>query len=276
MIPENTTITLKVMSFNVKRDTFRFGRHVWSKRASLVAATIRENTPDIIGTQELTENTLGDLQRLLPEYAYVGKGRGGGNKGEYSAIFYRKDKFSLLQENTFWLSHNPQVPSRGRLAFFPRICTWCELCPTQAPEKTLRVYNTHLDHISYFARVQGLKLICSHIIERYEKAPGAVIFMGDFNATPNSKTLRKWAETGVHTQSGIVLEDSYNMLLKPDREKALVGCSYHGFRGRIGGHPIDYIFTSKDIVLRDVSIHRGGEQKAYPSDHYPVIAEVEL
>ena len=268
-------ITIKVMSFNVKRNLFSFGRHAWDKRAALVAEVIRRNGPDILGTQELTEVTLGDLQRLLPEYAFVGQGRGGGSRGEYSAVFYRKDRFTLLSQDTFWLSKTPRIPSRSWLAFFPRICTWCELCPNDAPEKTIRVYNTHLDHVSYFARVNGLRLICRQILERYHQAPGPVVFMGDFNATPNSRTLRKWQVEELQKEGGVVLKDSYHMLLKSPAQQ-LPGCSYHGFRGRVPGNPIDYIFTSGDVTLRGVTLERARGQDTYPSDHYPVVAEMEL
>ena len=267
--------TLKVMSFNMKRNLFSFGPYAWSKRAALVADVIRRNAPDILGTQELTEITLSDLQRLLPEYAFVGKGREGGNRGEYSAIFYRRDRFTLLSQDTFWLSRTPETPSRGWLALFPRICTWCELCLNDAPEKILRVYNTHLDHISYFARVNGLKLICRQILERYRQAPGPVVFMGDFNATPHSRTLRKWESDTTAAQEKMILRDSYNMLLKASQPQT-PGCSYHGFRGRIVGSPIDYIFTSRDVALRAVALERAKGEKIYPSDHYPVIAEMEL
>ena len=270
---QNGKIMIKVMSFNVKRNLFSFGRHSWDKRAALVAEVIRNNRPDILGTQELTEVTLSDLQRLLPEYAFVGEGRGGGSRGEYSAIFYRKDRFTLLSQDTFWLSKTPQIPSRSWLAFFPRICTWCELCPNDAPEKNIRVYNTHLDHVSYFARVNGLRLIFRRILERYHQAPGPVVFMGDFNATPHSMTLRKWNVGELREE--VVLHDSYHVLLQSPARQA-PGRSYHGFRGRVSGDPIDYIYTSGDVTLRGVALERTRGTDTYPSDHYPVVAEMEL
>ena len=184
--------TITVMSFNMKRDLFPFGSHTWHKRAAQVADLIRQVAPDILGTQELTEGPLGDMERLLPQYRWVGEGRGGGRKGEYTAIFFRQDKFRLMSQQTFWLSPTPDRPSRDWTTPFPRVCTWCELQPVDSPEKPVRVYNTHLDHISYFARVRGLREILRHISTRYQQAPGPVLLMGDFNATPTSQTLRRW------------------------------------------------------------------------------------
>ena len=73
--------TITVMSFNMKRDLFPFGSHTWHKRAAQVADLIRQVAPDILGTQELTEGPLGDMERLLPQYRWVGEGRGGGRNG---------------------------------------------------------------------------------------------------------------------------------------------------------------------------------------------------
>ena len=53
--------------------------------------------------------------------------------------------------------------------------------------------------------------------------------------------------------------------------------TYHGFPGRITPHPpIDYIFVSDEFVVRDTYLdttHTGG---LYPSDHFPLVAVLEL
>lgn len=266
---------LTVMTFNVKRNLFQFGRYAWSKRCHLVAQVIRTLQPDIMGTQELTQGPLGDLQRLLPEYDYLGVGRGGGGKGEYTAIFYRKDRFNLMAQETFWLSRTPKHPSRDWTTPFPRICTWCELAPKDAPERPIRIYNTHLDHLSYFARIHGLRLIRQEIFARYQMAPGPVVLMGDFNASPTSKTLRKWTMENLELHDPeLELLNSYNILLREAPETPL-GRSYHGFHGKVTGKPIDYIFTSKDVTLQEVKIQREKVEDTFPSDHYPVVACIE-
>lgn len=266
---------LKVMSFNMKRNYFSFGKHSWEKRAALVAQVIRQNSPDIMGTQELTTVSLSDMQRLLPEYSYVGQGRGGGMNGEFSAIFFRTDRFTLLRDETFWLSQTPGLPSRGWFALFPRICTSCRLQSKDGSGRILQVYNTHLDHISYLARINGLKLIVQRILE-HQNIDGQtpIVLMGDFNATPNSKTLRAWQQHLLGTEQWAPTNNSYNMLLQ--NSPADLGRSYHGFKGTVAGKPIDYIFTSKDISLRAVEIRRDNFNSCFPSDHYPVIAELEL
>ena len=264
--------TLIVMTFNMKRNLFPFGPNAWNRRAGQVARLIREVHPDILGTQELTEGPLGDMERLLPEYRWVGEGRGGGRKGEYTAIFFRRDKFNLMSQETFWLSPTPDRPSRDWTTPFPRICTCCELQPQDSPEKPIRVYNTHLDHLSYFARVRGLREILRRITARYREAPGPVLLMGDFNATPTSRTLRRWIAADLEKSAGL-MRDCYWAILQQGKEG---GRRYHGFRGKVAGAPIDYIFTSRDVVLRQVRLQREKLEERFPSDHYPVVAQVEL
>ena len=264
---------VNVMSFNMKRNYLSVGKNRWENRAALVVRVILDNQPDILGTQELTSASLGDLQRLLPDYAYVGLGRGGGEAGEYSAIFYRRSKFRLVQHKTFWLSPTPDRPSRGWMALFPRICTTCTLAFRDGGE-LLQVYNTHLDHISYFARLGGLKLILRQMLEhqqQYGEVP--TILMGDFNATPGSRTLRHWQQYMENDPAFEGLENSYNLLLSTPQD---LGRSYHGFRGAVEGHPIDYIFTSKSLRPQAVEIHRAAYSSRFPSDHYPVVAQLEL
>ena len=264
--------TITVMSFNMKRDLFPFGSHTWHKRAAQVADLIRQVAPDILGTQELTEGPLGDRDPQRPPPRGGGAGRGAGRKGEYTAIFFRQDKFRLMSQQTFWLSPTPDRPSRDWTTPFPRVCTWCELQPVDSPEKPVRVYNTHLDHISYFARVRGLREILRHISTRYQQAPGPVLLMGDFNATPTSQTLRRWIAADLEQSAGLMRDSYWSILQRGDE----VGRSYHGFTGKTRGKPIDYIFTSRDLTLRQVELRREGNEGQFPSDHYPVVARVEL
>ncbi|MEG0085570.1 MAG: endonuclease/exonuclease/phosphatase family protein [Niameybacter sp.] len=265
------SIPLKVMSFNMKRNYFAFGDNRWAYRTQLIAAIIKNNKPDIIGTQELTAESLNDMLAILPEYSYVGNGRNGEDKGEYTAVFYLKDKFEVEAHSTFWLSSTPQKPSRAWMAAFPRICTTCTLSLKDNSNQKINIFNTHLDHLSYLARINGLKLITRKMEEQYEKCAAPVLLMGDFNATPSSKTLTKWCQE-LLLQRAFSLEDAY---AKKHGERARqIGRSYHGFKGKVVGKPIDYIFASHDIEIQDIEICRDKINERFPSDHYPVVARL--
>lgn len=53
--------------------------------------------------------------------------------------------------------------------------------------------------------------------------------------------------------------------------------TYHGFSGRITPHPpIDYIFVSDDFMVRDTYLDMTHTGELYPSDHFPLVAVLEL
>src|SRR3546814_14316298 len=69
----------------------------------------------------------------------------------YSAIFYKKDRFRLLDHDTFWLSETPEVPSKGWDAALNRICTWGKFRDKES-RKEFFYFNLHMDHRGKEAR----------------------------------------------------------------------------------------------------------------------------
>src|SRR5690606_23574983 len=94
---------LVVGSFNLRLDIPKVDiGNEWSNRAPLVSSIIKFYEFDILGTQEGFAHQLEDLKKVLPNYGKYGVGRDDGkNAGEQSAIFYRKDKFDLLDNGSF-------------------------------------------------------------------------------------------------------------------------------------------------------------------------------
>lgn len=87
------------------------------------------------------------LTAALPEYDYVGVGRDDGERGgEFSPVFFRKDRFSVLNSGTFWLSETPTCPLRAGTPACRRVCTYAQLFDKQE-QKAFFHYNTHLDHV---------------------------------------------------------------------------------------------------------------------------------
>src|SRR5690625_2434080 len=97
---------------NLRFDTPSDGPSAWPYRKNDVAKMIGPvYQVDIVGLQEVLSYQLDDLTERLPYYGWVGVGRDDGHqKGEYSPILYRKDKFDLIATNTFWLSESPETP----------------------------------------------------------------------------------------------------------------------------------------------------------------------
>lgn len=256
---------LTVATFNLKHDHIVWLPTHWSKRTEAVRQFFYEEKPDVVGTQELTLQTVMEMEALLPEYGWIGQGRNGGEKGEYCAVFFRKERFEWVDKGTFWLARDEnRKGKRDWMAVLPRICTWVLLKEKNTGELLL-VYNTHLDHISPLARRNGLKLIGKHIQRQGGRVP--CILTGDFNATPGSGAIRVLEDLDV--QYGLFSGSSYNLFLNAEGQR-----TYHGFRGKTIGKPFDYIFTSKEIEIMEAQIIQKKYDDRYPSDHFPIVMKI--
>lgn len=267
---------LKVISFNVKRDGFVGRRNRWEQRKRLVAELIQNSDATIVGVQELLPRMRADVQQMLQDYRVIGSGRYQGKNqynDEHSDILVKNDQAAVNYHRTFWLSKRPEkAGSRGLLALFPRICTMAEVDVKELGCR-VRVFNTHLDCLSGFARTLGVCIILEQMsrCNRKEKLP--TILMGDMNAGPNSKCIRMLRENR-HLYCNVHLQDVYDALGGVDR----INNTYHFFKGEIkeGKKPIDYIFVSEEFEVVESQIcteHEGGQ---YPSDHFPIMATLRL
>ena len=142
----------------------------------------------------------------LPEYDYVGVGRtDGATKGEYSPIFFLKDKYEALEKGNFWLSETPDVAgSKGWDAALERIASYAKL-RDKATGKIFMAVNTHFDHVGVTARKESAKLIMQKIQQIVGNRPAVVT--GDFNITEDDE-----AYTTMVTNE-FKMNDAYHMTL---------------------------------------------------------------
>lgn len=258
---------MKVASYNIRYDNKddSLNGNGWKQRAPIVASLIRFHDFDIFGTQEGLKNQLDDISAALPQYARYGIGRDDGiGKGEHSAIFYKKDEFALLKKGDFWLSETPEKPSLGWDATCcNRICSWVQLQHKKSGKK-FYFFNVHYDHQGVVARRESSKLILKRIKEIAGKSP--VIFTGDFNGS----TASEWYQTIAN--SGIV-KDTYNEVKFPYANNP----SFNAFGKTIQRDGIiDHIFVSSQFKVMRWGVLSDTYHGKYPSDHFPVMAEVKL
>lgn len=249
-----------VMTFNLRYWNEEDGENAWPYRKDQVADLIKSYAPLVLGIQEGLYSMLLDLDSRLNNYARVGDGRLGGNESEFSAIYYQKDLLDVKEVKQIWLSETPQkAASKSWDSSLCRICTWA-LFETKQTKEQFLLFNTHLDHRGEIARLEGAKLILSHMEPYMEKGYGAIL-TGDFNCTPESEPIqyiRKYLVDAAQKQG-----------------KEALG-TFHNFTGRASSGPIDYIFVAPTIRVEDVQVladHQGGR---YPSDHFPVLATIEI
>ncbi|WP_413303302.1 endonuclease/exonuclease/phosphatase family protein [Bacillus sp. 1P10SD] len=254
---------LCIMTFNLRVDIPSDGENKWLNRAEKVAEMIVKHNPIIICIQEALSYMLTDIINRLDAYQWIGQGREAGNKGEFSAILYKKDVLKVIEKGQFWLSEQEDKPgSISWGADFPRICTWGLFQSLQQPEKEFYTYNTHLDHISQEAREKGVQMIWDKMSAHHQKTRPAFL-TGDFNATPNNNVIK-------FLKSKKELIDAYSGM------QGEVGSTFHSFLGGTIGDPIDYIFTTPNVQLQKTIVDRSKVNDGFPSDHYPVILKASI
>lgn len=257
--------SLKVMTYNIRLDVAVDGENDWNHRREFFTSQIRFYQPDIWGVQEATPNQMNDLDKLLPEYSHVGIGRDGVGKGEASAIFFKRDRFKVTNEQTFWLSETPDKPSKSWDAAYPRICTF-GLFKDLKTKKTFWVFNTHLDHIGEVARTKGIEMILAKIKE-VNKKNYPVIFTGDFNSEPETERIVNLKK--VMTDSREATEQ------KPFGPSG----SFNAFKyNEPATRLIDYIFVDKSgrFKIKKYGVLSESINMRFASDHFPVFVEMEL
>ncbi len=180
---------IKIMSYNIRLDVAADGENRWDLRKDRVAGLMNYYEADFIGGQEVQHHQLKYLLEKLKGYSYIGVGRDDGKEdGEYSCIFYKKDKFNIIQQSTFWLSTTPDSVSFGWNAACRRVCTY-GLFENKKTKQLFWVFNTHLDHISKLARQESVKLITQKI-ETLNTKNYPVILSGDLNSRPNDEPVQ--------------------------------------------------------------------------------------
>lgn len=275
---------MRCMSFNIRNAYGDQDENAWSTRAEMVAGMIRFHRPDIAGLQEVLLNQLEDMERLLPEYGFVGVGRDDGDKkGEFVNVMYRKQRFELLASGSFWLSEQPEQPgSMGWDAACSRVTTWAKFRDRLDGTEFLHM-NTHFDHIGVVAVRES-----AHLLR--ERAAGLaggipVVLTGDFNCTNTTEPYRILtdAEGPVRLRDASAIaaykhfgpDFTFHGFDRKELAKQMFPREYQAeTAGLEADSPIDFIFVSDQVSVQAFGIladHRAGK---FPSDHLPIVADI--
>jgi len=250
---------ITVMSSNIRcitpSDT---GERSWVNRAGLIVQNIENNAPDVIGFQEVMPLQYSYLKKALKGYGSVIKYRDMTPFfSEGCPVFYRADKYKLLDKGSFWLSETPDRMSRDWDSACYRICSYVIL-EEKASGREFAVFNTHLDHVSNEARINGIQVVLDKIAD-FGGLPS--ILMGDFNAGVTSETYLMAAEHFLDAQV--------------EAADTMDSSTFNGWGPSIGGGRIDYILYSKTgLQAEKYWVETSTYDGAYPSDHFPVCAKL--
>lgn len=253
-------VEIKYISYNIRYANASDGDNAWDIRKPATKEMIEREQPDVFGLQEALIGQLQYIDSNFPQYSRVGVGRDDGKEeGEFMAVYYRNDKFKLLENGNFWLSETPDQCSMGWDAACKRIVTWAKLKDLDS-KKVFYVFNTHLDHVGEVAREQSILLIVKKIDEIVKKDKAPVFLSGDFNSNVSSPIFDPLKN---------IMKDSRAIL--PESEWIP---TYNSF-GNGGDSMIDYIFY-KNAEVQDFKTLNGDYGKPYISDHYPVMATFKM
>lgn len=257
---------MRVMTFNLRCDFILDFNNPWKKRKAIVFDIMKRYDLDIIGVQEVTDKMYIDILENMGDYNIIGTARTKRIFVEKNDILVNK-KHKIISHKTFWLSENTaKVGSSKWYSLYPRICTTCVIETNTG--KRLRVCNSHLDCLLPQARSFGLKKLAETIQLLQEEEDLPLIIMGDFNATPESKVIKEFLNGTINNKRCIAVQEI---------NKELYNFSTMSkFKGKEKGMHIDYIFVSEDIEIIAADIIKDNNEGKYPSDHYPIVAEVKI
>lgn len=245
---------MKAVSFNISCAWDEDGICGFSHRIGMIYERISAEKPDIIGFQEIAERILDVLEKLFPDYRFIGHGRSENYDGEGLYVATRKETCDLLSFDSFWLSETPQIPgSRYKnQSECPRICNVAKIKYKPTGE-IIRIFNIHLDHISDEARVSGMKCVLD-FVEKYKvNDPQEFMIMGDFNSEPGDGAIRL-----CNNFEGV------------EEKTSNIPYTYHD-NGKIK-MKIDYIYMTEKLAQRfkDNGVWEDNKHGIYLSDHYPL------
>jgi endonuclease/exonuclease/phosphatase family metal-dependent hydrolase len=249
-------VRLRVATFNIRNSSAADGTNSWVLRREAAAAAIEELAADVVGLQEVLPDQLEYLRERFAQYEIVGAGRDdGAQAGEHSVVMVRPGDWQVESAETRWLSAEPTVPgSVGWDADLTRIATLARL--KHADGTLVGIANTHYDHRGEVARIESSKLL-----DRWTAAEPdrQWVLLGDLNVEPGSAPLKVLLEAGWL-----------------DAVPAEAGGTFHDFGGATDRERIDHILIGKSWRVVDAGVSHYRPDGRLPSDHWPVVATLEL
>lgn len=258
----NKVREMRVATYNVRTDTDYDQDWSWDYRKNEVVKLITYHNWDIFGVQETLPNQVQDLAQIKGYTNYHAE-REGDLKGEGLGVYFKTDQFECLNKGFFWLSETPSQVSIHPEAGCKRIAVWLILKDKKSSKEFL-IINTHLDHISDVARLEGMGVVLKELEQEIANYP--TILLGDFNSEP-TEILHEELKT----------QFSYP---KNQRDVFTYGPAgtFQDFNYDISWselQEIDYILY-KDFQCTKQGVLTDSCDRRFPSDHFPVVATFKI
>ncbi len=258
---------INIMTLNVC--SWSFDGKDLETRVDGIVKTINDNNVDSFGVQEATPYWMTALnEKLGDKYAYIGVGSNSGKdykesddlEDEFTAIFYLKDKFNVVESGYFWLSETPDEISYGWGSAYRRICNWVILENKYTNTQFVHL-NTHFDNASSEARRQSIGMILEKVKE-FKDLP--VVFTGDLNFLEKSM--------GYKDITADVLKDTKVLAEDTMHSSTFHNADPNAFKDYV----LDYILINDGFKAEKYEVLKIRYKYRYISDHYPVVAKLEV
>ena len=262
---------LRIASHNVHYIALREATGAWSvgdwdDRKQSLDLAFKSLDADIVAFQEMESFGRGDTDgiNLARDWLLAqNPGYAAGANGDAAVfpstqpIFYRTDRLELLEQGWFFFSDTPDVIySRTFDGSYPAFTSWARL-QDRTTDRVVTVVNVHMEYKSGSNRLKSAALTVERMAPWLARGE-ALILAGDLNALQGSKTAQ------VFRDAGFAFVD-------------VPGATYHFNRGIDLFGAIDHIATAGPaFAVGPAQVQRGRFDGRFPSDHYPVLADVIL
>lgn len=238
----------------------------WDNRKTALSRQFGEMDADIVAFQEMESFAGGDnddvnlarahLLAQHPDYgaAAIGDWR---NFPSTQPIFYRKSRFDVVDQGWFFFSDTPDVIySRTFNGSWPAFASWAKFQDRNSGAG-FHVVNVHFEYRSRSNRLLSAALVRDRINQIMQPDEN-LILLGDLNDLYGSRTMDILSETGLR-------------FLAPN------GATYHLNKGINVLPAIDHIGVRGALRAEsEVMVIRRKVDGTWPSDHYPVIADLRI
>lgn len=257
----------------------------WNARKNLIMPLVEFHGFDIVGMQEPMGFQIDYLAAQSDKYAVAGQIVRNLTLAEVSVksaaknidnmlrnmnnpIFYRRDKFELLDSGKFYFSETPDKAERGFGKQFDSIrsCVWAKFRHMESGRE-FHFFNIHLCVEKY---AEWHKPSAELLVKKIREIAGKGTFFvsGDFNETKNQPASL------VMRGSAIAKDARENSLSKPYGTTRSTFNNYKNISA--GDMPIDFIYVSNDVDVLNFGTYTDHVDGLVPSDHYPISAKVLL
>ena len=297
----NKKVTIRVGSYNLMTSDSRV-KHIaknadmshqryWCHSAKAVAAQVSDLDCDIIGLQEVCDSIWGltgdkGFRKMMEDagntqYKWILYPNGSkGNLSYDVAIGYKSDVFTELESGIYWLAgifdRSEALPTAPKGSKRP--CVWAKLQHNQTG-KILFFFSTHF--VVPSISKEGNAYNAENCIKYAEELIGSrkipSIIVGDFNATKGAPGFDVVEGSGRWHDVFYILKDEG---ILDESETKQGTCNAKNEQSISGWRPdhitIDGNLTAESFrTVRDKYPTTDGTRH-YPSDHFPVVAELKF